>query len=100
MKFESRDETLWALYFESSYNVGYCLMELGTAHEACYYLEISSHSGSYQHVQEYINCLNNSHDPQALEVVENVPVEIAPNQYNKAYMHTKKERMGHTLSKS
>ena len=35
-----------------------------------------------------------------LEVVENVPVEIAPNQYNKAYMHTKKERMGHTLSKS
>lgn len=35
-----------------------------------------------------------------LEVVENVPVEIVPNQYNKAYMHTKKERMGHTLSKS
>ena len=72
LKFESRDETLWALYFESSYNVGYCLMELGKAHEACYYLEISSHSGTYQHVQEYINCLNNSHDPQALEVVENV----------------------------
>lgn len=35
-----------------------------------------------------------------LEVVENVPVEIAPNPYNKTYMHTKKERMGHTLLKS
>ena len=32
-----------------------------------------------------------------LEVVENVPIEIAPNPYNMRYMHTKKARMGHTL---
>lgn len=32
-----------------------------------------------------------------LEVVENVPIEIAPNKYNKVYMKTKKDRMGHTL---
>ena len=32
-----------------------------------------------------------------LEVVENVPIEIAPNPHNIYYMHTKKERMGHTL---
>ncbi len=32
-----------------------------------------------------------------LEVVENVPIEIAPNKYNLTYLHTKKERMGHTL---
>ena len=32
-----------------------------------------------------------------LEVVENVPIEIAPNEYNRFYMHTKKTRMGHTL---
>ena len=32
-----------------------------------------------------------------LEVVENVPIEIEPNEYNRFYMHTKKERMGHTL---
>lgn len=32
-----------------------------------------------------------------LEVVENVPIEVKPNQYNMFYMHTKKERMGHTL---
>jgi 3,4-dihydroxy 2-butanone 4-phosphate synthase/GTP cyclohydrolase II len=32
-----------------------------------------------------------------LEVVENVPIEIAPNQYNMRYMATKKTRMGHDL---
>lgn len=34
-----------------------------------------------------------------LEVVENVPIEVEPNSYNKFYMHTKKERMGHDLRK-
>lgn len=34
-----------------------------------------------------------------LQVVENVPVEIEPNKYNEAYLHTKKDRMGHTLKK-
>ncbi len=32
-----------------------------------------------------------------LSVVENVPIEIAPNEYNRFYMATKKERMGHAL---
>ena len=32
-----------------------------------------------------------------LEVTENVPLEIEPNEYNRFYMHTKKERMGHQL---
>ena len=34
-----------------------------------------------------------------LEIVENVPIEIEPNDYNRFYMHTKKERMGHKLDK-
>ena len=34
-----------------------------------------------------------------LKIVENVPVEVAPNQYNRFYMHTKKARMGHVLNK-
>lgn len=34
-----------------------------------------------------------------LEIVENVPIEIAPNKYNRRYMSTKKSRMGHDLSK-
>lgn len=32
-----------------------------------------------------------------LEIVENVPIEIHPNEYNRKYLETKKERMGHTL---
>ncbi len=32
-----------------------------------------------------------------LNVVENVPLEVAPNPYNEFYMHTKKTRMGHNL---
>ncbi|MBD5233244.1 MAG: bifunctional 3,4-dihydroxy-2-butanone-4-phosphate synthase/GTP cyclohydrolase II [Bacteroidales bacterium] len=35
-----------------------------------------------------------------LEVVENVPIEVAPNPYNARYMHTKKVRMGHELKES
>lgn len=34
-----------------------------------------------------------------LNVVENVPIEIEPNEYNRFYMHTKKDRMGHHLDK-
>lgn len=32
-----------------------------------------------------------------LEIVENIPIEIAPNPYNRFYMETKKKRMGHEL---
>lgn len=32
-----------------------------------------------------------------LEVVENVPIEVNPNEYNSRYLRTKKERMGHNL---
>lgn len=34
-----------------------------------------------------------------LNVVENVPIEIEPNEYNRFYMHTKKALMGHDLHK-
>ncbi|MGD1843963.1 MAG: bifunctional 3,4-dihydroxy-2-butanone-4-phosphate synthase/GTP cyclohydrolase II [Salibacteraceae bacterium] len=32
-----------------------------------------------------------------LEIVENVPIEIAANEHNHDYLQTKKDRMGHTL---
>ncbi|MCQ2212505.1 MAG: bifunctional 3,4-dihydroxy-2-butanone-4-phosphate synthase/GTP cyclohydrolase II [Bacteroidaceae bacterium] len=33
-----------------------------------------------------------------IEIVENVPVEVTPNQYNERYLRTKRDRMGHTLN--
>ena len=32
-----------------------------------------------------------------LKIVENVPIEVTPNEYDYRYLKTKKERMGHTL---
>ena len=32
-----------------------------------------------------------------LEIVENVPIEVTPNEYNLRYLQTKQNRMGHTL---
>lgn len=32
-----------------------------------------------------------------LEIVENVPLEIASNQHNKSYLETKRDKMGHSL---
>lgn len=32
-----------------------------------------------------------------LEIVENVPIEVKPNEYDYNYLKTKKDRMGHTL---
>lgn len=34
-----------------------------------------------------------------LEITENIPIEVEPNEYNRRYMHTKKEKMGHELHK-
>ena len=33
-----------------------------------------------------------------LEIVENLPIEIAPNKHNRDYLKTKKEKMGHNLN--
>ncbi len=32
-----------------------------------------------------------------LEIVENIPIEVTPNEYNLRYLKTKQSRMGHTL---
>ena len=32
-----------------------------------------------------------------LEIVENIPIEVTPNEFNRKYLETKKNRMGHNL---
>ncbi|MCF0203556.1 MAG: bifunctional 3,4-dihydroxy-2-butanone-4-phosphate synthase/GTP cyclohydrolase II [Bacteroidaceae bacterium] len=33
-----------------------------------------------------------------LEITENIPIQVTPNEYNRRYLETKKTRMGHTLN--
>jgi 3,4-dihydroxy 2-butanone 4-phosphate synthase/GTP cyclohydrolase II len=35
-----------------------------------------------------------------IEVIEKVPIEIKSNKYNELYLQTKRDRMGHTISKN
>lgn len=35
-----------------------------------------------------------------LEIVNNIPIEIVPNQHNKKYLETKRDKMGHTILKN
>lgn len=35
-----------------------------------------------------------------LEVVENVPIEIAPNPHNQGYLTTKRDKLGHEILKN
>jgi 3,4-dihydroxy 2-butanone 4-phosphate synthase/GTP cyclohydrolase II len=34
-----------------------------------------------------------------LEIVENVPIRIAPNPYNEKYLKTKRDKLGHEILK-
>jgi 3,4-dihydroxy 2-butanone 4-phosphate synthase / GTP cyclohydrolase II len=34
-----------------------------------------------------------------LEIVDNVPIEITPNQHNETYLRTKRDKLGHTILK-
>ena len=34
-----------------------------------------------------------------LEIVETVPIEVTPNAHNKKYLNTKRDKLGHLLSK-
>jgi 3,4-dihydroxy 2-butanone 4-phosphate synthase/GTP cyclohydrolase II len=38
-------------------------------------------------------------DRHGLEIVDRVPLEVAPNQRNEAYLRTKKEKLGHLLER-
>jgi hypothetical protein len=72
MNFDSQDELLWALYHEAHFQVGFCLVELNKMQKALYYLEVAKNSYTYQHIQEYINCLCNTKSMYVLNVIEDV----------------------------
>jgi len=34
-----------------------------------------------------------------LEIVDNIPIEVAPNLHNEKYLQTKRDKMGHSILK-
>lgn len=83
LEYVSNDEVIWNIFYESCYYVGFCLMELGKAYAALFYLEISAESMNTTIIKEYINCLANTQDLNALNVVEDVMQHLSkPNVEN------------------
>lgn len=74
LEYESEDNLLWGIFYEASYRIGFCLMEMHKMTTSAYYLELASNSMQDTHVQEYINLLANTNDSQALSVIEYVLV--------------------------
>lgn len=79
------DKNLAHLFYHSAYNVGYCMMRLGLLTRAAYYLEIARLSRYVRHVQEYIQCLTITNDPDTLQVVERT-IKDSPKPNNKELM--------------
>ena len=86
------DPLLWNIFIESSYRIGFCMMELNKPQVAAYYLEIASNDKSYEHTEEYINCLTNLMDPQALDVVNEI-IDNSPKPEAEDYVDAWKHHM-------
>jgi hypothetical protein len=57
---------------EISFLIGFCYMELQLFAEAYYFLDIVHDLNNIRYAQEYINCMVNSNDYRAAEIVENM----------------------------
>ena len=69
MRYESKDQLSWAIFYEAAYRVGFTLMELGRMITAEYYLLIALHANDPRNIHEYINFLVNNKEPEALDYV-------------------------------
>lgn len=66
------DDATEALFFEATYQLGSCLVELGLYEKALYYLDWAQEGSNVEYMAEYINGLCNSADVRALEEINAV----------------------------
>ena len=86
-KAESTEETE-ELFFEATFQLGFCLVELGIYEKATYYLDWAQEGNKAEYAQEYINCMCNNNDVRALGVIENqLKTIVKPDEpeYQEAY---------------
>ncbi len=71
-RWDSLDDGAKGDFFGALFVAGFSLMDFRLPEKANYYLGIAAEDHSSQHVQEYINCLANSHDLRTLAYIDHV----------------------------
>ena len=71
-RWDSLDDDMKGNFFDTLYYAGFALMDFRMSEKANYYLGIAAEDRSSQHVQEYINCLSNSHDLRTLSYIDHI----------------------------
>ena len=63
-------------FFEICYLTGFCYCEQEQYDRAYYYLELTLHLHHINYTEEYINCLVNSEDPRAEDVINSLLADL------------------------
>ena len=76
------------MFFDSTFELGYCMVELGLFESATYYLDWAQEGYKVDYAREYVNCLCNNLDHRALDVINNLIKNMtkpAEEEYQEAY---------------
>lgn len=73
---DTLNQRMHEIFFEVTYMLGFCYAELKRDDKALYYLEMVAFKKDVRYDMEYINCLVNSRDYRALEVVEQMTAKV------------------------
>ena len=72
----SATEETEELFFEATHQLGYALSDLALYDRATYYLDWAQEGYKADYAREYVNCLCHNHDIRALNVIENLIVNM------------------------
>jgi len=79
-RFDSMDAQTREKFFDICYRLGFGYCELLQYAKAYFYLELTLPLHRVVYTEEYINCLVNSHDFRALNIIDNLLEEIVANE--------------------
>ena len=66
----SATDEIEEMFFEATYQLGFCMVELGIYEKATYYLDWAQEGQKAEYAQEYVNCMCNNNDVRALGLIE------------------------------
>ncbi|MBR4387671.1 MAG: hypothetical protein IKT00_00600 [Prevotella sp.] len=80
--FDSFKSSMKDVFFEVTYHLGFCHCELRHFAQAAYYLEMLMPLHRINYTIEYVNCLCNSGDMRAENVVDELLIHTDPDRYD------------------